>query len=105
MMMPQAKLTQITPLKSKTNHSRVLLQFVFTNDGAEALDNLEISIMPGDSRVSFADSNVEHSSLNVIIKGLHNTNIGGKAVFQHVPTLNPVRSASSTMFTFMPLTI
>lgn len=93
MMMPQAKLTQISPLKSKTNHSRVLLQFVFTNDGAEALDNLEISIMPGDSRVSFADSNVEHSSLNVIIKGLHNTNIGGKAVFQHVPTLNP-RSVS-----------
>lgn len=88
-LMPQAKLTPIKPLKSKTNLSLAPLHFVFTNDGTEALDNLDISIMPSDSRVSFADSNEDRGSYDIMFKGYHGTNIGGMGVFQNVPTLNP----------------
>lgn len=77
------------PKGDTINLSYVPIHLVFFNQGSEALDNLKISVLAFDKRVSFAEENVKHSFPNIMPKGRYSTSASEFGVFQNADTLNP----------------
>lgn len=85
----KAKLVAVKPLGDTTNLSFVPIRLVFFNKGTEALDNLKISILALDNRVTFAEENVKHAFPVIMPKGTDSISAGEFGVFQNANTLNP----------------
>lgn len=79
----------VKPLGNTTNLSFVPIQLVFFNKGTDALDNLKISILTFDERVTFAEENVKHGFPSIMPKGKYSTSASEYGVFQNANTLNP----------------
>ena len=62
---------------------------MFLNKGSEALDNLKISVMAVDRRVTFDDTNEKYGMLLIQPKSSDATSASEYGIFQNIATLNP----------------
>ena len=82
-------MTTVKPINKITKMSFASINLLFVNQGNMALDNLHIRIYPSDSRVTFANTNVEDKWGVLNILRDTDTRAGDDGVFQNVTTLNP----------------
>lgn len=89
--MPERNIT-VKPIKKTTKLSYAPIKLVFVNQGNQALDNLHISILSSDDRVTFANTNEESKWGSPTIFRNTDTMAGDYGIVQKIVTLNPGES-------------
>lgn len=85
----RAKIVVAKPASKTTNFSMAPVRLIFFNNGCEALDNLKISVLSVDRRVTFDDANEKFGMLNIWPKSIDATSASEYGIFQNIATLNP----------------
>lgn len=86
---PGAKIMVAKPVNKTINLSMAPVRLMFLNKGSEALDNLKISVMAVDRRVTFDDTNEKYGMLLIQPKSSDATSASEYGIFQNIATLNP----------------
>lgn len=87
-----ASVVTVKPINKTTKLSFAPISLLFVNQGNEALDNLHIRIYPSDTRVTFANTNVDEKwGIPNILRDT-STLAGDEGIFQRIKTLNPQTS-------------
>ena len=85
----RAKIVIAKPIGKTINLSMAPIRLMFFNRGSEALDNLKISIMSVDRRVTFDDTNEKKGMSLIRSKSINSTLASEYGIFQNISTLNP----------------
>lgn len=89
LQIPKANFVVAKPMGKTINLSYTSLKMVFFNHGSEALDNLKISIVSFDKRITFSEENEKDSFQLMKVKSKYDTSAGKYGIFQNAETLNP----------------
>lgn len=95
---PVAKVRAAKPVIIERNYSLASLSLSFFNDGTDALENVNINIVPDDKSVTFYDSDTNYRFLSTNRVKMDALFVSEKCVCKHIAIINPSEPLLLEMF-------